>query len=128
MHVVQSCRQCGSDVESRFRYCPWCSAPQRRKLVEYFAPHPGVPGDARRALRVSRYFGDDDTPAQFRFSIWSGESAEAAVSLPDDEAARLSAFLAGPAPRRRPLIEQLRESGSRAGSALGRVRRVASRS
>ena len=123
-----SCSRCGADVESRFRFCPWCAAPQRRKLVEYFAAHPEVPGDARRALRVSRYFGDDDTPAQFRFSIWSGESAEAAVSLSDDEAARLSAFLAGPAPRRRPLIEQLRASGGRAGIAFERVRRAASRS
>ena len=64
--------------------------PQRSKLVEFFAPHPDVPGDAGRALRVSRYFESDERPPQFRFSIWSGDSADAAVSLTEDEAARLA--------------------------------------
>ena len=55
---VRTCRACGNGLEDRFRYCPWCAAPQRRKLVEFFAPHPAVPGDAHKALRVTRYFGD----------------------------------------------------------------------
>jgi hypothetical protein len=104
---VRTCRQCGNGVEDRFRYCPWCAAPQRRKLVEFFAPHPAVERDAQKALRVSRYFGDDETPAQVRFSIWSVDSAEAAVSLSPEEAERVAAFLAPP-PRRRPLLDQLR--------------------
>jgi hypothetical protein len=46
---VRTCRACGNGVEDRFRYCPWCAAPQRRKLVEFFAPHPAVDGDAQKA-------------------------------------------------------------------------------
>ena len=107
---VKTCRQCGNGVEDRFRFCPWCAAPQRRKLVEFFAPHPLVEGDAAKALRVSRYFGDDETPAQVRFSIWSVETAEAAVSLSNDEAARVAAFLTPPAPPRRQLLAELRDA------------------
>ena len=106
---VKTCRACGNGVEDRFRYCPWCAAPQRRKLVEFFAPHPGVEADAQKALRVSRYFGDDETAPQVRFSIWSVDYAEAAVSLSPEEAERVSAFLTPPAPRRQ-LIDQLRDT------------------
>jgi hypothetical protein len=106
---VQTCRHCGNGVEDRFRYCPWCATPQRRKLVEFFAPHPSMPGDARKALRVSRYFGDDDTVPQVRFSIWSGDAAEAAVSLTDEEATRVASFIDPRLPRR-PLFDHLRES------------------
>jgi len=49
---VHTCRHCGNGVEDRFRYCPWCALPQRRKLVEFFAPHPQMPDDALKALRV----------------------------------------------------------------------------
>jgi hypothetical protein len=106
---VHACRHCGNGVEDRFRYCPWCAAPQRRKLVEFFAPHPGVEADAHKALRVSRYFGDDDTAPQVRFSIWSVDAAEAAVSLSPGEAERVAAFLMPQSPRR-PLIDQLRDT------------------
>ena len=105
---MHTCRHCGNGVEDRFRYCPWCALPQRRKLVEFFAPHPSVPGDALKALRVSRYFGDDDTVPQVRLSIWKNDSAEAAVSVSEEEAARLAEFLAPPV--RRPLLDQIRES------------------
>ncbi len=107
--MVRTCRQCGNGVEDRFRFCPWCAAPQRRKLVEFFAPHPEVESDARKALRVSRYFGDEDTVPQVRFSIWSVDAAEAAVSLSESEAERVAAFLHPPAPRRA-LLDQLRGS------------------
>jgi hypothetical protein len=106
---VKTCRQCGNGVEDRFRYCPWCAAPQRRKLVEFFAPHPAVEGDAQKALRVSRYFGDDDTAPQVRFSIWSVDAAEAVVSLSPEEAERVAAFLTPPIPKRH-LIDQLRDT------------------
>ena len=109
MTGVKTCRHCGNGVEDRFRYCPWCAAPQRRKLVEFFAPHPGVEADAQKALRVSRYFGDDETAPQVRFSIWSVDYAEAAVSLSPEEAERVAAFLTPPAPRRQ-LIDQLRDT------------------
>ena len=106
---VKTCRGCGNGVEDRFRYCPWCAAPQRRKLVEFFAPHPAVDADAQKALRVSRYFGDDETAPQVRFSIWSVDAAEAAVSLSPEEAERVAAFLTPPPPRRQ-LIDQLRDT------------------
>jgi hypothetical protein len=108
MQAMRRCRGCEREVDDRFRYCPWCAAPQRTKLVEFFAPHGGVLQDAGKALRVSRYFAGCGRPAQVRFSIWEGEGATAAVSLDEAEADRLVSFLA-PHPRR-PLLEQLRET------------------
>jgi hypothetical protein len=85
-------------MEAAYRFCPWCAAPQRRKLVEFFRAHPREDG---RALRVSRYLTDDP---HVRFSVWSAEGvAEAAVSLEEDEAARLAAFLEVPGRRPRTL-------------------------
>ena len=111
--LVHTCRHCGNGVEDRFRFCPWCAVPQRSKLVEFFAPHPGVPGDAGKGLRVSRYFATEERPPQLRFSIWSGESADAAVSISEEEAARLAQFVAPPQqapPPRRPLFDHLRDT------------------
>ena len=84
---MAQCARCGHDVEARFRFCPWCAAPQRRKLVELFRPHPR---DAGRALRVSRYYGDDP---QVRFSVWDDGVATGAVSLDERETQRLATFL-----------------------------------
>jgi hypothetical protein len=106
---MRACWQCGNGVEDRFRFCPWCAASQRTKLVEFFAPHPGMPGDRAKALRVSRYLESEERPAQLRFSIWEHDRAEAAVSLTEEEAARLASFVRLPV-RRRPLIAQLRET------------------
>ena len=107
---MHECRHCGGSVEGRYRFCPWCAAPQRTKVVEFFAPHDAIAADAHKGLRVSRYFGDGDIPAQLRFSVWSGESADAAISLSTEEAARLSRFI-GPLPAaRKPLLDQIRES------------------
>jgi zinc-ribbon domain len=89
-----TCRHCGSDVADTFRFCPWCAAPQRRKLVEFFHAHPR---DAEKALRVSRYLTDDP---QVRFSVWNEDGvATAAISLEEREAQRLAAFLAQSGPR-----------------------------
>ena len=107
---MHECRHCGKDVEDRFRFCPWCAVPQRTKIVEFFAPHPAVSADASKGLRVSRYFGSEHTPPQFRLSIWSGDSADAAIALADDEAARLAQFLVPPQVSRKPLLDQIRES------------------
>jgi hypothetical protein len=82
-----ACTGCGEKVEARFRFCPWCGAAQRRKLVEFFWPHPNSAG---RALRVSRYFGDEP---QVRFSVWDDGVARAAVSLDEEEAQRLAEFV-----------------------------------
>ena len=85
-----------------FRYCPWCSTPQRRKLVEFFR---GVDDDARKALRVSKYVPE----RRVRFSVWDESgTARAAVSLDDEEAARLAAFVARPQRRRVTLLDELR--------------------
>jgi hypothetical protein len=106
---VRECGGCGGSVEARFRFCPWCAAPLRQKLVEFFRPHALMPLDDRKALRVSRYL-QAGPAAHVRFSIWTetddGARAEAAVSLDESEAARLVSFLrpARPAPRARPSV------------------------
>jgi hypothetical protein len=84
---MAECAGCREELEARFRFCPWCGAVQRRKLVEFFWPHPNSPG---RALRVTRYIGDDP---QVRFSVWDDGVARAAVSLDEAEALRLAEFL-----------------------------------
>jgi hypothetical protein len=107
---MRPCSRCGETLEARFRFCPFCGVPQRTKLVEFFTRHPEVPGGSAEALRVSRYFESEETPAQYRLSIWSGDRADAAISLDDAEAARLSRFLAPPASARRNLLDELRAS------------------
>jgi hypothetical protein len=84
---MAGCAACGEELEARFRFCPWCGAAQRRKLVEFFWPHPLSAG---RALRVSRYLGDE---RHVRFSVWENGIARAAVSLDEAEASRLAGFL-----------------------------------
>ena len=92
---MQECTHCGGSIEERFRFCPWCAAPLRLKLVEFFA---GTGDDGGKALRVSRYF----TEGHVRFSVWDERGvAEAAVSIAADEADRLAGFLS-PAPRLAP--------------------------
>jgi hypothetical protein len=84
---MPACTGCGREVEARFRFCPWCGLAQRRKIVEFFWPHANSPG---RALRVSRYLGDE---RHVRFSVWEDGVARAAVSLGEEEALRLADFL-----------------------------------
>ena len=95
------CRHCGAAIASGFRYCPWCAAPQRSKLVEFFR---GADAEEHRALRVSRYVPEE----RVRFSVWDESgTARAAVTIDDEEAARLAAFLA-PQPRRPSILDELR--------------------
>jgi hypothetical protein len=92
---VAVCAHCTGPVEEEHRFCPWCAAPQRRKLVEFFAPHPR---DLGKALRVSRYLGNEP---HVRFSVWDEQGVvEGAVSIDDAEAERLASFLCAGAPRR----------------------------
>lgn len=105
---MKACASCGAEVEERFRFCPWCAAPQRLKLVEFFRPHRF---DRGKALRVSRYLGEPDG-GHVRFSVWTElddrARAEAAVSLDEDEARRLARFIAGTVPARaRTRLERL---------------------
>jgi hypothetical protein len=107
---MRECSECGGSVEARFHYCPWCAAPQRRKLVEFFRPHAAIEHDRGKALRVSRYFGGSEDERHVRFSVWNetGE-AEAAVSLAESEAQRLAAFIEahGTAPPSRSRLREL---------------------
>ena len=98
---MTACRSCGERLPREYRYCPRCAAPQRSKLVEFFR---GVDADERVALRVSRYLPE----RRVRFSVWDESgTARAAVSLDEEEAARLAEFVAPP--RRRPsLLDDLR--------------------
>ena len=104
---MRDCPECGGPVEARFPYCPWCSSPLRRKLVEFFRPHEERESDHGKALRVSRYFGSTEPERHVRFSVWNetGE-AEAAVSLDEDEAQRLAVFIQahGAVPPARPRL------------------------
>ena len=111
---MRPCAACGGSVESEHRFCPWCAAPLRLKLVEFFEGHEEISAD--RALRVSRYYGE--TP-HVRFSVWADSEnvarAECAVSLDDAEADRLAYFLVGTSarPRRKGLLERLYSSLAR---------------
>lgn len=99
---MTQCPHCERETAVEYRYCPWCAAPQRRKLVEFFI---GVDDDARRALRVSRYLPE----RRVRFSVWNESgSAQAAISLDEEEAARLAEYLVEPPARRSSVLDDLR--------------------
>jgi hypothetical protein len=104
---VRECVGCGAELEQAFRFCPWCAAPQRRKLVELFAGATRIDGAGARGLRVSRYLDD----GHVRFSVWDGERAEAVVSIEDVELPRLRRLLAPApaAPRARSLLDRAAE-------------------
>jgi hypothetical protein len=88
------CPSCDGLIDKGYRYCPWCAAPQRLKVVEFFLPHPSIPHDHDKALRVSRYLGGAEDEKHVRFSVWGGKGeVKAAVSLAEEEADRLGRFL-----------------------------------
>jgi hypothetical protein len=96
------CSACEREIEAAHRYCPWCAVPQRRKLVEFFR---GADPAEARALRVSRYLPE----RLVRFSVWDETgTVRAAVSLGEEEAARLAEFVAGPSTPRPSLLDELR--------------------
>ena len=103
---MAACARCGRGMDAAFRFCPWCGSPQRRKLVEFFRAHPR---EAGRALRVSRYYGEEP---QVRFSVWDDGVAKAAVSLDEREARRVADFVAATTPsasRRRRFLGHLHQ-------------------
>lgn len=124
---MRDCPECGGPVEATFHYCPWCSAPQRRKLVQFFHPHEDLESDRGKALRVSRYFGRADDERHVRFSVWNETgSAEAAVSLDEEEAQRLARFIlvhGSPRTSRPRLLEAVLGRGGFGGLAGGGRRR-----
>jgi hypothetical protein len=98
---MHACKHCGGSVGEAYRFCPWCAAPQRVKLVEFFS---GTGAEAGKALRVSRYTDE----GHVRFSVWDESGvAEAAVSIDEREAQRLTTFL-GARERIGSLLERLR--------------------
>jgi len=105
---MRDCRSCGSAFDERFRFCPWCGAVQRLKIVEYFSAFPVGADDDAKGLRVSRYL---TRPGHVRFSVWKAGEVGAAVSISDRDARRLAGFLASTDPRARPrMTERLRQS------------------
>jgi hypothetical protein len=103
---MHACTRCGGSVGDAFRFCPWCAAPQRLKLVEFFRAAQFEESD--KSLRVSRYLHDELDERHVRFSIWHDARVDAAVSLEDDEAERLGRFLLDTAqPPRSPLRDLL---------------------
>jgi hypothetical protein len=75
-----------------------------RKVSRWFWAMPVSPNDPpEAALRVTRYLEEFDVTTadgsvripshHVRFSIWVGDRAACAASLPDDEAEELAAFL-----------------------------------
>ena len=98
---MHACKQCDGTIGDTYRYCPWCAAPQRAKLVEFFA---GTGAESGKALRVSRYTEE----GHVRFSVWNERGvAEAAVSIDEREARRLTGFLSA-RDRLGALLERLR--------------------
>jgi hypothetical protein len=106
---LRECRSCEAAFDERFRFCPWCGASQRLKIVEYFAGFPVTEADASKGLRVSRYLL---APGHVRFSVWGAGRVEGAVSIDETEARRLAAFLrrTDPARERPRLADRLRQS------------------
>jgi hypothetical protein len=99
---MAQCPHCEREVAVEYRYCPWCAEPLRLKLVELFR---GADDDEHRAIRVSRYIPE----GRVRFSVWDESgTARAAVSLDEDEAARLGAFVTPRRSRGQALVEELR--------------------
>ena len=91
------CERCEGELDRRFRFCPWCSAPQRLKLVAHFRGDPLIER-LPVGLRVSRYLVGR---RHVRLSIWDDERAVAAIALEEREAGRLASFLAVVEPGRR---------------------------
>jgi hypothetical protein len=106
------CPFCGLRQSDQHRFCFSCGAPLPRqllrthgpKLSEWFRAIPVVPQDPKdAALRVSRYLEEIEIESggrsvrvpshHVRFSIWVLDRVLAAISLPDDEAVKVSQFL-----------------------------------
>lgn len=107
------CPQCGLRQPYAHRYCVSCGTsiprhllrPRSPKVSRWFLGIPIARDDPEHAaLRVTRYLeeielrsaeGTVRVPSHHvRFSIWERDTAVAALSIPDDEAAEVAQFLA----------------------------------
>jgi hypothetical protein len=115
--AVVFCPRCGLKQPLEHRFCVGCGTflpahllrQKRPKVSRWFLGIPVSDGDPpAAALRVSRYLeeilveapeGTATIPSHHvRFSVWVDDTALAAVSLPDDEAAALGEFLLATVP------------------------------
>ena len=78
--------------------------------------------DARCVSRATS--ASDERPPQLRFSIWSGDSADAAVSLTEEEAARLACFVAPPSAGSAAALRAAARHASALSNCAGYDRRV----
>jgi len=108
---MRRCRCGGAPFDERYRFCPWCGAAQRLKIVEYFPAMQLSEADSTRGLRVSRYLLP---PGHVRLSIWDVGTVKGAVSLDEPEARRLARFLrlTDPLQPRPRLAERLKHEAS----------------
>src|SRR5262245_58857376 len=113
------CQSCDGELKEAFRFCPWCAAPQRTKLVEHFPGHPQIETEPL-GLRVSRYLADE---RHVRISIWDGEQALAAISLEEREAVRLAAFVGSGSQRPSGIVSNLRSTANALRAELERALR-----
>ena len=109
------CPSCGLRQPDHHRFCASCGSrlptellhtgsPKVTRLFAGIPTHPADPPDA--ILRVSRYVDDVTFEAEegsvvipgrhARLSVWVGDRPECAISLSDDEASRLAAFIQVP--------------------------------
>jgi hypothetical protein len=107
------CPNCGLRQPERHRFCVSCgsslptellAASRSPKVTQLFAGIPTHPLDpAESVLRVSRYSEDIVFESEegsvtipghhVRFSVWTAERPESAISLSDHESDRLARFL-----------------------------------
>lgn len=106
------CPECGLKQPLEHRFCLACGTPLPAhllrtpwpKISRWYLGIPVAPADPpHSALRVTRYLeeieirsaeGSVRIPSQHvRFSVWDGDRATAAVSIPDAEAEELARFL-----------------------------------
>jgi hypothetical protein len=106
------CPSCGVRQPGEHRFCIACGTLLPREILRrrgpkesrWFLSVPVLPADPpQAALRASRYLEEFEavTPDgsvvipdhHVRFSVWVDDAAVTAISLPDDEAAKLGEFL-----------------------------------
>jgi hypothetical protein len=106
------CPQCGLKQPAEHRFCLSCGTPLPGHLLRKPSPkisrwYLGIPvareDPPNSALRVSRYLEEFEIHSaegsvripdhHVRFSVWDGDRAVAAVSIPDTEAEDLARFL-----------------------------------
>jgi len=106
------CPRCGLRQPVEHRFCVECGIVLPRDLLRRHGPKVsqlfrGIPvhpdDDPNGVLRVSRYLEEFafETPEgavrvpshHVRFSVWTEDRAACAISIPDDEAEALAAFL-----------------------------------